>query len=127
MRKLEPIDGKVSNWLGLWWHPECNAFYSSVISLSDIRKFKGKVRIMIRKNKYFNGGENNRPNYCFCIRDAEAPVFDTIEVEEDEHGNHGNDVIALTREELQIIINKVACEVGGNDWFNELLVEDFIS
>ncbi len=87
MGKLVTIDGKTTNWEGLWWHPEYNGFSSAVISLSEIRKFKGNIRLYIRKNKYFNNGENGRPNYCFCIKDANSPVFHILEIEEETATN----------------------------------------
>lgn len=82
--KLESIEGMSTNWTGLWWHPEYNGFSSAVIDLSELRKFKGKIRMLMRKNKFYNGGENNRPNYNFCLKDADSPVFETLEVSEDE-------------------------------------------
>ena len=82
MGKLAPIDGKTTNWLGLWWNPEYNGFSSAVFSIGDLRKFKGNVRLYVRKNKYFNGGENGRPNYCFCIKDAKSDNPRTLEVDE---------------------------------------------
>lgn len=87
MAKLEPFDSKITNWVGLWWHPECNAFTSAVFDLSELRKFKGKVRLQMRKNKFYNGGENNRPNYNFCLRDASADVFVPMEVRDDDYDN----------------------------------------
>ena len=49
MGKLEPYDGKRSRWQGLWWHPEYNGFLSEAFSLADIRKYKGQVRLYVRK------------------------------------------------------------------------------
>ena len=84
MGKLEPFEGKTTTWQGLWWHPEINAFTSSVLNLADLRKFKGQFRIKVRKNKFFNNGENGRPNYNFVIRDAHSAVFRDIEVQDDD-------------------------------------------
>lgn len=83
MGNLEPIEGKTTSWEGLWWHPEYNGYSSAAISLADLKKFKGKVRLYVRKNKYYSGGENGRPNYHFCLRDANSETFQTLEVEED--------------------------------------------
>ena len=84
MGKLESFDNKQTKWEGLWWHPEYNGFSSTVIDLSVVRKFKGKVRLYVRKNKFYNGGENGRPNYCFSLKDADSEVFNTLEVVEDD-------------------------------------------
>ena len=88
MGKLEPFERKQTKWEGLWWHPETNSFSSGTISLSDLKKFKGKVRIQIRKNKFFNGGENRRPNYLFTIRDSDSEAFKNLEVIHDEEDEH---------------------------------------
>ena len=72
MGKLETIEGKQTSWAGLWWHPEICGFSSQAIDLSQLRKFKGAVRLYMRKNRYFNNGENNRPNYNFQLRDAKS-------------------------------------------------------
>jgi len=120
MGKLEPIEGKQTAWCGLWWHPEYNGFSSEVLSLADLRKFKGKVRLYVRKNRMYEGGKNGRPNYCFTLRDANAEVFNALEVEDYE------DKKLFSRKELQDLINKVACYVGGECWFNECLVKDYV-
>lgn len=81
---LETFDSKQTEWSGLWWHPENNSFSSQVINLSTLRKFKGNVRVIVRKNKYFNGGENGRPNYLFCVRDAKSENIVDLDVDDNE-------------------------------------------
>ncbi len=122
MGRLEPIDGKQTKWDGLWWHPEYNGFSSGVISLADIRKFKGNVRLYVRKNKFYNKGENNRPNYMFCLKASDSAVYHLMEVEDEEDEEAG---VAFTYDELQDIINRVACYVGGDREYGEHLVSDF--
>ena len=84
MSKLEVIDGKQTSWEGLWWHSEYNGYSSATISLSELRKFKGNVRLYVRKNKYFNKGENKRPNYCFCLKDSKSEVFSLLEIQDEK-------------------------------------------
>lgn len=139
MAKLQAIEGKTTNWMGLWWHPETNSFSSGAISLSELRKFKGQVRLYMRKNKYYNKGENGRPNYNFCLKDANAEVFHSFEVEDDvtrentatydeatgewqtEQGNR-----LYTEDEVQNIINRCACYIGGDGEYGNHLVGDYI-
>ena len=120
MGKMEPIDGKQTSWAGLWWHPEYNGFSSACISLTDLRKFKGKVRLYMRKNKFYNGGENGRPNYHFCLKDAESEIFNVLQVEDEEP-----QYVLFNYDEIQSIINRVACHVGGDSEYGEHLVEDY--
>ena len=103
---LQVIDGKMTNWCGLWFHNDTNAFSSSVIDLADLRKFKGKVRLYVRKNKFFNKGENNRPNYNFCLRDANSDVFTELKVTLDDYKNvdgfEANDLLNVLLEDKDI-------------------------
>ena len=129
MGLLEPIEGKQTKWVGLWWHPEYNGYSSPVLSIADLRKFKGKVRLYIRKNKFFNKGENGRPNYCFTLRDAESEVFRLLEIEDIEESesdhytdNDGNRL--YTKEEVWQVIHGMEIEYGleyGNN-----LIEDYV-
>lgn len=125
MGKLEPFVGKSTKWLGLWWHPEYNGFSSEAINLADVRKFKGNVRLYVRKNKFYNNGENGRPNYNFCLRDANASTFRTLEIDEDYEENH-EETRAFTYGQLQDLVNRVACDAGGSGCYGEYLVTDYI-
>ena len=87
MDNLAPFDNKQTKWTGLWWHPEYKSFSSAVISLAELRKFKGLVRLIVRKNKFFNNGENGKPNYNFCLKDANSSIFKDLTVEDDEDVN----------------------------------------
>jgi hypothetical protein len=104
MGKLEVFDGKQTTWEGLWWHSECNYFSSAVISLAQLRKFKGNVRLYVKKNKFFNNGENGRPNYVFCLRDAKSDNVREWEIEDDEFER------LYTESELQEAIEKAVEE-----------------
>lgn len=84
MSKLEVFDGKQTSWGGLWWHPEYQYFSSESISLAQLKKFKGSVRVYVRKNKYFSNGKNGRPNYCFCLRDSKSDNTYELEIQDDE-------------------------------------------
>lgn len=136
-KKLEVIDGKQTNWCGLWWNPDTNSFKSSAFSLSELRKFKGAVRLIVRKNKFFNNGENNRPNYNFVIRDAaaDAPIILEIEdIEEQENSPYCEDGVyydekgnrLYTYSEVQTAING-AVEDGRNGYGRgDVIVSDYV-
>lgn len=88
MAKLQSFERMQTGWEGLWYHPEYNGYSSACISLAELKKFKGKVRLYVRKNKYFNSGENGRPNYHFCLKDADSELFNLLEVSEEEPSCH---------------------------------------
>lgn len=124
--KLKPIEGKSTSWAGLWWHPEYNAFSSEAINLSNLREFKGNVRLYVRKNKYYNGGENNRPNYNFCLRDANGEVFNLLDVVDIEEDTAEETEKLYTREELEAV-KRGACLDGQRGYEpSDLLIEDYI-
>lgn len=136
MAKLEVFDGKQTNWCGLWWNRDTNSFKSQAINLSELRKFKGKVRLIVRKNKYFNNGENNRPNYNFVLRDADSDTEVELKVEDIDdmkapyckdglyYDGDGNRL--YTRDEARAIINGTFRDVhfGISDPY-DILPEDF--
>lgn len=77
MGKQTPIDGKGTDWEGLWWHPEKSVFTSAAIDLSDLKKFKGKVRLYVKENKFYNDGENGLPRYNFrLVQEGDEPQED---------------------------------------------------
>jgi hypothetical protein len=134
---METFEKKQTKWEGLWWHPEYNGFSSAVINLAKLKAFKGNVRMYVRKNKYFNGGENDRPNYLFCIKDANSDIFKEVDIEEepkkcrydseqecylDEEDNR-----LYTRDEVRTIINGTVSDVeyGIHDPY-DILPEDFV-
>jgi len=125
---VEVFEGKESSWEGLWWHPEYNGFSSAVIDISELRKFKGKIRIWMRKNKYYNDGENGRPNYNFIIRDARADssrllkVMEADSIYRDRDGNR----LYTENEVRKIICGTVSdVEYGIHDPY-DILASDFV-
>ncbi len=126
MGKLESFDNKATRWEGLWWHPEINAFTSGAINLADIKKFKGAVRLYVRKNKFFNGGENNRPNYNFSLRDANSENSSLLEVEdiEDDVPRDSNGSRLYTEEEVYKVIHGMENEYGLS--YGNNLISDYV-
>jgi hypothetical protein len=132
---MKTFDGKQTEWEGLWWHPEYNGYSSALISFSSLREFKGAVRLYVRKNKFFNAGENGRPNYCFCFKAKDADVFDQLKVIDekacpykDGDNYYTEDGERLyTREETRKIINGTVKDVeyGFRDPY-DILPEDFV-
>lgn len=127
MSKLQVFDGKQTTWAGLWWHPETSCFTSETINLSKLREFKGNVRMYVRKNKFYNGGENGRPNYCFCLRDTKFEKEEPWEVEDVDSGDGSTEERLYTREEVRRIINGTVEDVlyGITDPY-DILPEDFV-
>lgn len=81
---MKTFDAKQTTWEGLWYHPETHGYTSSVINLASLKQFKGTVRLYVRKNKYYNNGENGRPNYVFCIKDSHSETFTEPDVIDDK-------------------------------------------
>ena len=127
VKAMETFENKQTNWEGLWWHSEYNGFSSAVIDLSILKKFKGKVRLYVRKNKFYNNGENARPNYCFCLKDAQADVFHTLEVIEDDEDDYPKDKDGnrlFTEEEVWRVIHGMEIEYGLS--YGNNLISDYV-
>ena len=108
MGKCESFDQKRTKWQGLWYHPESYSFSSTTLSLADIKKFKGNIRLIVKKNKFYEQG-SSKPNYVFMIVDSDNVKFSPWEVEDEEK--------VYTEEEITSIIKGVIsdCESGNGD------------
>ena len=82
---LEVFDNKRTDWLGLWYHKESLSYSSQAINLSALRKFKGNIRLYVKKNKYYEK-DSGRPNYVFIIADANGERFTEPSVVDDDYG-----------------------------------------
>ena len=126
MAKLETFDNKQTKWEGLWWHGEYNSFSSAAIDLSALKQFKGKVRLYVRKNKFYENGKNGRPNYFFCIKDSKADASRLLEIEDDEDEDEDEDEAErlYTAEEVYRVIHGMESEYGlsyGNNLISDYL------
>lgn len=77
---METFEQKRTNWMGLWYDEKTRNYKSQAIKLSDLREFKGNVRIIAMKNRYFEK-DSNKPNMVFMIADSNATAPD-IHVED---------------------------------------------
>ncbi len=117
---METFAKMQTSWEGLWWNHEINCFVSATINLAKLKKFKGNVKLIVKKNKYFNGGENGRPNYQFMIKDSASQSFHEIDIEETEEER------LYTREEVTKVMHG-ACR-DGQDGYSpyDCLIEDYL-
>lgn len=67
---LHTFDRRETTWEGLWYHPESHNYTSAAINLSQLKKFKGSVRLIMIKNRSKKSA--NAPNYLFRVQDAQA-------------------------------------------------------
>lgn len=151
-QKLEPFDKKFTKYQGLWYDSVGHCFKSAVINLAQIKQFKGNIVLRVVKNKYFEGGKNGRPNYLFSIIDAKSDKPRSFEIDEideiDEdavmdnlyeingqcgvfvpmNGEINTDLCErlYTKAEVQKAINGAACDAGGDGWYGECLVSDYL-
>ena len=76
---LKTFNGKTTTTEGLWWHPDQGAYTSASINLKALKDFKGNVRLVVKKNRFYIE-DSNRPKYVFCLRDANAEQESIIKV-----------------------------------------------
>lgn len=132
--KLEVIDGKQTNWGGLWYHPDTCSFSSQAIDLAELRKFKGNVTLVVRKNRFYNNGENGRPNYVFLLRDAKTNKAIEMTVEDgglpykDKNGDYfdENGERLYTYAEVEHVMRECAIDIRNGIDEYDCLVEDYI-
>lgn len=121
--KLKTIEGKATNWGGLWWQPDSMYFTSQTISLSELRKFKGYVRLVVRKNKFYNNGENGRPNYVFLFRDAKSENPFVLDVKDEAEENKER---LYTYDECETILRKSWFYAQQGFPYGHFCVDDFV-
>lgn len=121
---LEAFDGKKTNWEGLWYQPGTNFYMSYAINLATLRKFKGNVRIVMRKNKFFKKG-SNCPNYQFCICDSKSKYIHDVSVVSnvfmDTYKNEEYISIADARSVVDWLFQNIECGVPSGDIKKEIV------
>ena len=124
--KLEPIKSKMTDWQGLWYHPELHYYTSAVFDLSELRKYKGKVRIRVVKNKFYNKGKNGRPYYVFTIADASSENALELQITDHDFEEKCEEERLYTRDEVQYAINRAAEDGIRGYGPGDNIVEDYL-
>ena len=129
--KLDVFENMQTDWIGLWWNPENQYFSSESISLAALKKFKGAVRLYVKKNKFYKDG-SGRPNYRFVIRDAksepkELSIYEDNNVYEDDDVYYTKNGERLyTAEEVQFCINRAAEDGARGYGYGDNLISDYL-
>ena len=118
--KLEPIEGKRSGWQGLWYQKEWHCFSSAVFNLAQLKKYKGNIRLKVVKNRFYKDGEN-RPNYVFCIMDANGPKVIDLDVEDIPEEPTER---LYTHDEVQYAIDRAVSDARSGYYDN--IVSDYL-
>ena len=123
---MKSFDKKTTGSIGLWWDPYSQYFSSGSVNLSALKEFKGSVRIIVKKNRYYDK-EPKRPNYLAFIIDSKSESAKPVTVEDIESENP-KDVAVYTRDQVRHIINGAFrdFEYGISDPL-DVLPEDFES
>ena len=131
-----------TKWEGIWYSAAKHGLYmSQPFKKTEIEQAIKNVgeygRIILMNNKYWKKN-TNRPRYVFSIVNAEGVeriqnmTLKHFEEYEDDYPFayrdqvESDDKYHFTAEELQNLINKIACEVGGDREYGEHIISDFI-
>lgn len=135
MSKLDLFEGLQTKWCGLWYDSHNGGFSSTAFRLSELKKFKGAVKIYVKKNKFYKK-DTNRPNYVFCIKDSNSPTFSELTIEEDEDAKScyfdedngcyytGDDERLYTYEEVQYAIDRATEDAQRG--YTDNIVRDYL-
>ena len=130
MSNLEPFEQKRTKWQGLWYNPSNYTFTSTTLDLADLRKFKGKIRLIVRKNKFYDK-DLNRPNYIFMLIDSKCEKFNPFEIEQIDEGwadcyQTPEGERLYTEDEVKQVM-RGACRDGHNGYDEyDLLISDYV-
>lgn len=128
MDVFEKIDGMESNYEGLWYHNENHNYTSAIIDLEQLKKFKGKVQIVMFKNR-FHTKENGKPNFIFKIVDKKLEAkreisfskakYDFDGTYRDENGNK-----LFTYDEVNFCVQGATRDAING--YTDNIVEDYV-
>lgn len=120
---MKPFDKKTTGSIGLWWDPNSQYFTSGSIDLSVLKAFKGNVKIIVKKNRYYSK-ESNRPNRLAFIVDCKSDKAKLVTVED----IGSKDIPVYTEDQVRRIIDGAFedFKYGISDPL-DVLPEDFTS
>ncbi len=133
MSDFEIIEGKQTKWEGLWWHPENQQFTSKPLSPESLSGFRGDIRLIVKKNKYYQSGKNGRPNYNFTIREVAPGKTQNAETKEEHdltwYQNRVRELEAeistmYSKDQVQQVINRALED--GKQGFSDRKVSDYL-
>ena len=119
-----------SKWYGLWNNRE-GVYSGQVINKADIPSYS---RLIVRYNKFYDK-DSNKPRFVYCFANGDAAKAITIEVSKSDYIEFGeaievaeevSEMRCFTDEQLQRLINLVACAAGGDREYGEHLISDFV-
>lgn len=106
--KKESFNKYATDWLGLWWHPEYQSFSSACVNVSSLNDFKGKFRVIAKKNPFYNGGQNSRPNYLFKLVGSQVdPSVDLGIYLSNYEGDEYDDCDASERKDTKALLEEL--------------------
>ena len=120
-----------TKWQGLWAQERQGFYAGYVIKKADIPKY---TRLVLRYNKYYEK-DSNKPRFVYCFADSEGYESKCVPIEIEEEQPYydaeseeyftGDGERLYTESEVQDIINRCACSIGGDREYGEHLVSDF--
>ena len=122
-----------TNWLGLWNNRE-GVYSGQVIKKADIPPY---ARLVVRYNKFYEK-DSNRPRFVYCFASGDSAKAITVKKTHEEFIDMQNSPYEedgcyytcdgerlYTESEVQAMINRCACYVGGDSEYGEHLVSDY--
>ena len=115
-----------TQWLGLWKTRE-GVYSGQTIKRDEI---PDHAKLIVRYNKFYES-DSNRPRFVYCFASGNAEKAITIEITNDEYvtledAEELQTRYCFTYDELQTLINRVACSAGGDGEYGEHCVGDFV-
>ena len=105
MGKIEVQEKKSTSWEGLWWKADYQNFVSQPFPISDLKDLSGEVRLVVRKNKYYQQGKDY-PNYNFSFRSVGKAENTAPEHDLSWYQNRVKELeteLSAAKEEIQIL------------------------
>ena len=75
---MKIFERQKTDWVGLWKDEDNKMYISPSVNLKPFKDFKGNVRVIVRKNKFYTKG-SNRPQMQLMIVDSQSMNAKDIE------------------------------------------------
>ena len=116
-----------TKWEGLWQNRE-GVYSGYTIKKTDIPPYS---KLIVRYNRFYEKG-SNKPRFVYMFAQKAAADAITLQIDKDEYislcdAEEMSGMRCFTDEQLQRLINKIACAIGGERHYGEHLISDFVN
>lgn len=115
-----------TEWQGLWQNRE-GVYSGYTIAKKDIPPY---AKLIVRYNRFYEKN-SNKPRFVYTFAQKTAAEAITLQVDREEYlslcdAEEMSGMRCFTDKQLQELINKIACDIGGERHYGEHMISDYV-